>query len=97
MRDDEIIASLWARFRDRAFEQVVTLERWASGGGEPEAAQAAAHRLAGSLGSYGRPDGSLAAAEIETRMRAHAAGEAPDPRHLDDLPALLTRLRDAVA
>ncbi len=69
---DKIVLELWAQFRDSFTEQVEILAatNWGESGGnvDPAALDAArqvAHKLAGSLGVYGFPHGSILASQIE--------------------------------
>ena len=65
------IARVWSQFRDSAFERIAVLEMvTASGKGQLnneliESARSSAHKLAGSLGSFGFPEGSRIAKQIE--------------------------------
>jgi endonuclease III len=54
------------------------------------------HKLARALGTFGRPDGSVAAAELEAMVTAHLANQAPDARENPVTTELLARLRTAV-
>ena len=71
-----ITAALWERFRPLVRERVQVLRSWAQG--DPsvarEDAARAAHNLAGSLGSYGRTEGS----DVARRADVALAGPAPD-------------------
>jgi len=64
---------LWERFKPEIEQRVAVLESAAAAeaahslsGGELEAAQSAAHKLAGVLGSFGLAEGTAMAREIET-------------------------------
>ena len=65
------IARVWSQFRDSAFERLAVLEMVAaSAKGQLnneliESARSSAHKLAGSLGSFGFPEGSRIAKQIE--------------------------------
>ena len=97
-----LIATLWRAFRPLVDARVQLIESYLDQRGAPGApastpleaetlaqAQAAAHNLAGALGSYGRPEGSTLAAQIE-----RALGQAD----LDTAAArsILRELRDVV-
>ncbi len=69
------IGAIWARRRPQVLERVEEVERavatLAAGAPDPavvEAGRAAAHRLAGSLGMFGSPEGSAVASELETLL-----------------------------
>ena len=73
------VAALWDRHRSTALERVAVLEQAgdaAAGGalGEPLTAQARAeaHKLAGSLGSFGVHDGTALAREAERLLEPGA-------------------------
>jgi HPt (histidine-containing phosphotransfer) domain-containing protein len=93
---DDRIAALWERFRGPVHRQLETLVAWHNGEVDPAAALQEAHKLAGVLGSFGRPDGSVAAAELEARVIAHLEGTGPDPRGDPMTAQLLERLRSAL-
>lgn len=65
------LAQIWSQFRDLAFERLAVLEIIAaSAKGQlnnelQESARSSAHKLAGSLGSFGFPEGSRIAKQIE--------------------------------
>ncbi len=95
-----LVEGLWQRFQPLASRRVAALEAWvAAADGGPgrvsgdlsatslrDAAAAAAHDLAGSLGSYGRPEGSRLAEACE------ASVDSPGPGLRD----LVVRLRAEV-
>ena len=88
----DAVAALWERFRPLVRSRIETLERFVEGDtrlGAEDAARAA-HNLAGSLGSYGRHDGSRIARRIEHALRSQ---DAPDT---DWLRAEVCRLRETV-
>lgn len=68
----DAVAALWERFRPLVRSRIETLERFVEGDARlgAEDAARAAHNLAGSLGSYGRHDGSRIARRIERALRA---------------------------
>lgn len=94
---DERIATLWERFRGTTSARVRTLEAWYAGELDHQTALADAHKLAGSLGSFGRPDGSEAAAQLEQMLAAHLNHERGDPRRDPKVPHLLSRIRASLA
>jgi HPt (histidine-containing phosphotransfer) domain-containing protein len=72
---DAVLAQMWAGFAPLARSRVEALERWLqaydAGHDDAElraAAASAAHKLAGALGSYGRP-GSDDASALEVLLR----------------------------
>ncbi|MGY1814790.1 Hpt domain-containing protein [Blastococcus sp. SYSU D00820] len=89
----DAVARLWARFRPLVTERLSVIQDHLDG--DPavsrEAAVRAAHNLAGSLGSYGRPEGSVLARRIEEALGGTGAPEDPA-----GLQALAARLRAAV-
>ncbi len=89
------LGAIWARRRPQVLERVEEVERAVAtlAAGAPDAAvieagRAAAHRLAGSLGMFGSPEGSAVASELETLLAPGA-----DPGLAARLAA---RLREAV-
>jgi HPt (histidine-containing phosphotransfer) domain-containing protein len=96
-RPDDWIADLWEQVRPSAAAKVAVIASAAAAAGSgplDEAARAEAwqeaHRLAGSLGSYGHHDAASAAGELERLLAdGPVAGGAP-------LTALVRRL-EAVA
>jgi HPt (histidine-containing phosphotransfer) domain-containing protein len=94
---EERIAALWERFRGTTTQRVQTLEAWYAGELDHQAALTDAHKLAGVFGTYGRPDGSLAAAELEQMLRSHLEDAQGDPRGDPDVPQLLDRIRACLA
>ncbi len=73
------VAALWERHRPTALERVAVLERAGEAAargalGEPLSAQARAeaHKLAGSLGSFGVHDGTVLAREAERLLEPGA-------------------------
>ena len=64
------ITQIWSQFRDSAFERLAVLEMVAASAGQlsdelQKSARSSAHKLAGSLGSFGFPEGSRIAKQIE--------------------------------
>lgn len=86
---DDAIAEMWQRFAPLARERVEVLERYVAalddGRDDPDLraqAHAAAHKLAGALGTYQRP-GSHAASRLEVVLGPSApAPEAGEVRPL---------------
>ncbi|MDN4472260.1 Hpt domain-containing protein [Demequina zhanjiangensis] len=79
----DIIAVLWERFRPTVAERLDAISAGAEAiadgatAGDPRVRDAhrAAHNLAGALGSYGRPDGSVVARRLMGLL------DEPRPRH----------------
>lgn len=93
---DQVLAEMWRGFADLARSRVGDLEAYSAAlaTGRPpdalrEAATAAAHKLAGALGSYRRP-GSEQAGRLEELLRADAT---PDS---GEVAGLVASLRAAV-
>ncbi len=94
----EIIAALWERFRPTVAERLDAIASGAAaiaegataGDTRVREAHRAAHNLAGALGSYGRPDGSVVA------RRLMALLDEPRPRH-DAVVEQLAELREHCA
>lgn len=91
---DAVLAQLWAGFAPLARTRVDALEAWLqaydAGRDDPAlraAAAVAAHKLAGALGSYGRP-GSDEASALEVLLRG--------PVTADDVRPHVLALRAAV-
>ncbi len=89
------LGAIWTRRRPQVLERVEEVERavatLAAAAPDPavlEAGRAAAHRLAGSLGMFGSPEGSAVASELETLLAPGA-----DPA---GAVRLVARLRAAV-
>lgn len=91
--DDEdraAIAALWVGARPRVLDRIgsidVVIEGLAADTPAPEAVAVAAgeaHKLAGSLGTYGMPDGSRLAKELELLLEQPAGpADAPDAARL---------------
>ena len=94
---EERIAALWERFRGTATLRVNALEAWYAGELDHHIARADAHKLAGTLGTFGRPDGSVAAAQLEQMLAAHLEHAQGDPRRDPNVPQLLDRIRACLA
>ncbi|MGA9667772.1 MAG: Hpt domain-containing protein [Terracidiphilus sp.] len=85
---------LWGQFLPQMYERVDAIERAAGplGNGtlsdaEREEANAAAHKLAGILGSFGVPEGTILAREAETLCGCGS----------EDAPAAAARLTEVAA
>lgn len=94
---DELLQGTWSRMRPRVLERLETLDharRQAAAGDLDvrvrEAALVEAHRLAGSLGTYGFHDASTAARRAEHELRR-------DPVDVEALERALSKLRGALA
>ncbi|MGN6244791.1 MAG: Hpt domain-containing protein [Motilibacteraceae bacterium] len=76
-----ITAQLWERFRPLVRERVQVLRSWADGDADVsrEDAARAAHNLAGSLGSYGRSQGSAVARRADVALAGDEPGEVVRP------------------
>lgn len=87
------IAELWERFRPLVRERLDLLQAFVED--DPDVAREdaarAAHNLAGSLGSYGRSEGSQVARRID---QAFLTGERDDPASLAPLVAELRTVVD---
>jgi HPt (histidine-containing phosphotransfer) domain-containing protein len=97
---DAAIAALWLEAQPRALERVEVLARAAaalrSGTLPPDVAEEArreAHKLAGALGTFGMPDGTVHARAIELRLEAGVAPE--DAAELCEHAAHLRRIVEA--
>ena len=95
-----ILNQLWMRFLPEIHERVATLESaaqaYASGAATPEqheAAHAAAHKLAGSLGTFGLTQGSELAREFELMC---ASDEPCSLAQAQRLPAIAAEIRSIV-
>jgi PAS domain S-box-containing protein len=93
------IANVWERFKPRIREQVAVLERVVVAITEQsttpdlvQQAQTEAHTLAGSLGTFGLPEGSRLAREIEQILK-HPRLKKKD---LPQLSSLVTALRQQI-
>ncbi|MBC7825906.1 MAG: response regulator [Candidatus Parcubacteria bacterium] len=92
------IAAVWQHFQGQVSQQVsvieAAIEALSQGSVDTEllaAAQQEAHSLAGSLGTFGLPEGSRLAAYIETALRKNAIDAKPD------LQQWVRRLRQEVS
>ncbi len=91
---------LWEQFKGLVLERVAIMEQAAvalGGGSLPEGlrrqAEIEAHRLAGSLGSIGFPEGTRIAREIEGVLHDT---EGLSPARAPQLSGLVAALRDAL-
>lgn len=92
-----VLASLWAKFREATMKRVAVLDQAAQAliAGKLELtvrheAEREAHKLRGALGTFGFPEGSRIAAELEQ----HLGGELPlTPDHGRLIAELLVALR----
>lgn len=93
---DAVLAQMWVGFAPLARSRVDVLEAWLAaydtGDDDPDlraAAAVAAHKLAGALGSYGRP-GSDDASALEVLLRGPVTAETVRP-HVVALRAAVDR------
>lgn len=93
---EDQIAALWSRFQGQMERRLETLEAWHRGEVDHAAALVEAHQLAGSLGSFGRPAGSEAAAELESMIASHLDEPGADPRSHPSIAGLLDQIRGSV-
>lgn len=72
-----ITAALWERFRPLVAERVQQLRAWAAAEASVSRSEAnrAAHNLAGSLGSYGRAEGSVIARRADVLLASGASDD----------------------
>lgn len=96
----EQIARTWTEFRDVAFQRLAVLEKYAVAlqkkhvdGELCSQAQSAAHKLAGSLGGFGFPNGSKIAKEIENLLLQSDSVTVENPK----FTSLVASLRDELA
>lgn len=89
---EELIRTAWERARPSLEQRVRRLQEFAASPSPAgfEVAQSEAHRLAGSLGSYGLGEGSVRAREIESLLAA-------DPLDIAALTAAVSNLAAIVA
>lgn len=91
-KTQNMIAALWQRSQPQVLDRLALLDRAAV---EPlttslqQEAAATAHKLAGSLGMFGFPEGTRIARELEQLLET----ESPDPVQLK---SLTTMLRQAI-
>ena len=94
------VAKIWQRAQGKALDRIAVLEQAAQAlqvnqldGALHEQARQEAHKLAGSLGTFGADEGSQLARQIETLLHAK---EALKKAQLTELLALITRLRASI-
>ena len=90
------LAQIWSQFRDLAFARLAVLESSvaASAKGQlsnelQESARSSAHKLAGSLGCFGFPEGSRIAKQIEILLGHHPI----EGTELEQITSLTTSLK----
>ena len=91
-KTQNMIAALWQRSQPQVLERLALLDRAAAEPLTPslqQEAAATAHKLAGSLGMFGFPEGTHIARELELQLET----ESPDPTQLK---SLTTALRQAL-
>ncbi|MEM8723536.1 MAG: response regulator [Cyanobacteria bacterium P01_G01_bin.39] len=96
----EAIAKTWSKFKDLAFQRLADLENLAVAVDESkltetisEQALNSAHKLAGSLGCFGFPNGSKIAKQLEQRLRDNPLDRANLPQINELISALQTELQ----
>lgn len=96
------LAGVWVRFRGMMFGRLEALEAVVAllgAGTLPEAerrrGEHEAHKLAGSLGTFGLPEGSRAAREIERLLEGSRPLAAEEAGRVERLTAELRRLMEA--
>ena len=88
------IGQIWSQFKDLAFERLTDLEKFTVASAENKAAalhtqaKSSAHKLAGSLGCYGFPEGSKIAKQIELLLDDDLL-KAENLKQISDLTASL--------
>lgn len=94
----ETLGRMWEEFKEATLSQVALFERaataWLEGALDDELRRTVrreAHRLAGSMGMLGFPDGSRLAKEIENMLQAGAPPGQGQARRLSGLVAALRR------
>lgn len=97
----EYHARLWDQFKDMVLERLATVEQAAAavrqgtlGENLRRQAEVEAHRLAGSLGSIGFPDGSRIAQEIEELLQEGTSLVGTQASRLSDLTVTLRQTLD---
>ncbi len=92
------LAALWKEYKTVIFDQIGVIEAASSAVAAQtltmelrESAAIEAHKLAGSVGSFGFQQGSLRAAEIENILRAAGAIEGPPALRLSECVEQLRR------
>ena len=97
----EFLAGFWEQFKDTILERLAAVEEAAEavrhgslGDDVRRRAEVAAHRLAGSLGTIGFPDGSRIALEIEGLLREGTLLVGPPASRLSDMTVALRQTLD---
>lgn len=92
----EALTRLWSQFLPQMYDRVTAIEKAAKplGNGtlsdaEREEANAAAHKLAGILGSFGLPEGTILAREAETLCSCGPDAAPEASARLTEIVALL--------
>ncbi len=92
----EVITKTWSKFKDLAFQRLRDLENLAVAVVEEQLTEEisdralnSAHKLAGSLGCFGFPEGSRIAKQIEQQLRDHSV----DRNHLSQITELILALQ----
>ena len=93
---------MWDRFRERFGDQVAVLEDAATAilsqeltPAQRDLALREAHKLVGSLGTFGMPRGSEIAREVEAWLQSHSEGDQPDALLVADAVMALRACVDA--
>lgn len=96
----KVIAETWSKFKDLAFQRLRDLENLAVAIAEEkltkkirDRALNSAHKLAGSLGCFGFPDGSRVAKQLEQQLRDNPVDLASLPLIAELISALQTELQ----
>jgi len=96
----EAVERLWTRFLPQMLERVAILETAAAACNagnlsieQRQTANDAAHKLAGVLGTFDLPRGTILARELEGM---YSREEGPDPTHASRLVEIIVELRDLV-
>jgi diguanylate cyclase (GGDEF)-like protein len=99
-----VLAELWTRHRDDVRQSIDDIAGYAAGDVPGDAdtdaadvARRAAHRLAGTLGTFGLPSGSELAREIETALDRRGSSSEVDRARIEVLAADLRELVDRFA
>jgi HPt (histidine-containing phosphotransfer) domain-containing protein len=99
--DAEYFASLWDQFKGIVLERMTAVEEAAAAARQGSLgddvrgrAEVAAHKLAGSLGSIGFPEGSQIALEIEGLLREGASPVGDQASLLSELTRALRQALD---
>jgi HPt (histidine-containing phosphotransfer) domain-containing protein len=97
-RIDPHLKDVWAEFEGMIFQRLGTIqtaaqaaERGSLDGPTRQSALLEAHRLAGSLGTFGLSEGTRLAREIESLLERETGGGGAEAPRLTELAAALTR------